>query len=67
MKVVLTRDAEADLLQIGDYIARDDPLRADSFIQELVDQAMQLGNSRTVSQWPSGMGGACGTGRTEDI
>lgn len=34
--------AEADLLDIGDYIARDNPRRAESFIDELIDQAEKI-------------------------
>jgi addiction module RelE/StbE family toxin len=33
--VVFTRFAKADLEEIGDYIARDNPQRALSFVQEL--------------------------------
>lgn len=35
MTVRFTSDAETDLESIGDYIARDNPLRAVSFVQEL--------------------------------
>ena len=35
MKFVITAAAEADLEAIGDYIARDNPTRAVSFIREL--------------------------------
>lgn len=34
--------AEADLMEIGDYIAQDNPRRAESFVDELVDQAEKL-------------------------
>ena len=43
MKVVLTEEARSDLEQIGDYIAQDNPVRAASFVQELIDKARQLG------------------------
>jgi plasmid stabilization system protein ParE len=36
MIVVLSREAERDLETIGDYIARDNPARALSFVQELL-------------------------------
>lgn len=36
MILVLTRQAETDLEAIGDWIARDNPLRAISYVQELV-------------------------------
>lgn len=35
MKVVITQAAYADLIDIGDYIARDNPARAITFIDEL--------------------------------
>jgi plasmid stabilization system protein ParE len=43
MKVVLTEEARRDLEQIGDYIARDNPTRAESFVRELIAKARQLG------------------------
>lgn len=42
MKVVLTAEAVADLDGIGDYIGRDNPVRAASFIQQLIDKAQDL-------------------------
>lgn len=44
MKVVLTAEAFGDLERIGDYIARDNPVRARSFVKELIDKAQQLGD-----------------------
>jgi toxin ParE1/3/4 len=38
----LLPDAEADLEAIGDYIARDNPLRAISFIAELREMCNRL-------------------------
>ena len=43
MKVVLTEEARSDLEQIADYIARNSPARAESFILELIAKARQLG------------------------
>ena len=43
MKVVLTRSAETDLEAIGDWIAKDSPRRALTFIQELRARCMALG------------------------
>jgi toxin ParE1/3/4 len=34
--------AEADLQEIGDYIAQDNPFRAETFIDELIDQAEKI-------------------------
>ena len=42
MKVVLTAKAEDDLIHIADYIARDKPEHAISFIPELRDATLQL-------------------------
>lgn len=43
MKVVLTVEALSDLEQIGDYIARDNPVRARTFVAELVAAARKIG------------------------
>ena len=42
MIVIITDEAEADLEEIGDYIARDSPRRAVSFVSELVDRCERL-------------------------
>ncbi len=42
MIVVLTAEAECDLQAIGDYIARDNPQRAVSFLGELRDACLGL-------------------------
>lgn len=42
MIVRILPDAEADLEAIGDYIARDNPQRALSFIKELRDKCKSL-------------------------
>ena len=44
MKVVLTAEALGDLEQIGDHIARDNPSRAASFVDELIGKARELGD-----------------------
>lgn len=43
MIVVITREAETDLERIGDYIAADNPLRAQTFVRELVERCLNLG------------------------
>ncbi len=43
MKVVLTAEALGDLEQIGDYIARDSPVRARTFVAELAVAARKIG------------------------
>jgi toxin ParE1/3/4 len=53
MKVVLTKKAEDDLIRIADYIARDSPERAISFIRELRDAALQLGDLHWIYPVPS--------------
>jgi toxin ParE1/3/4 len=40
--VLITAQAEADLERIGDYIAEDNPQRAASFIQELLERCERL-------------------------
>ena len=42
MKVIITSAARSDLAAIGDYIARDNPERAASFVEELVDRCEDL-------------------------
>jgi toxin ParE1/3/4 len=43
VRVVFSRAANADLVQIGDFIARNNPERALSFVRELRASAAQLG------------------------
>ena len=45
MKVVLSRNAERDLEDIGDWIARDNPGRAVSFVVELKEACRTIGSS----------------------
>jgi toxin ParE1/3/4 len=42
MKLVISAEARGDLVRIGDYIARDSPLRALSFIEELEERCRIL-------------------------
>ncbi len=42
MKLRFSRKAAEDLEEIGDFIARDDPLRAASFVAELQGNCMKL-------------------------
>ena len=42
MIVELTAAAEADLESIGDYIARDNPVRAASFVRELYRNCLDI-------------------------
>ncbi|MCO1345946.1 type II toxin-antitoxin system RelE/ParE family toxin (plasmid) [Burkholderia multivorans] len=44
MKVRLSSEARQDLIAIGDYIARDNPSRARSFVQELTNKCASLAN-----------------------
>ncbi|MCA0432081.1 MAG: type II toxin-antitoxin system RelE/ParE family toxin [Proteobacteria bacterium] len=50
MKVVLTDSALADLEAIGDWIARDNPQRALSFVRELREACSKL--SDMPKAWP---------------
>lgn len=43
MRVRLTTAAESDLGNIGDFIGRDNPTRAESFVDELLDRCEALG------------------------
>jgi toxin ParE1/3/4 len=42
MKVDITSAAEADLEEIADYIARDNPVRALSFVRELYERCLDI-------------------------
>lgn len=42
MNVIITDEARADLLRIGEYIARDNPGRAVTFVQELLGRCRAL-------------------------
>lgn len=42
MIVVLTNEAKADLERIGDFIAADNPRRAETFIAELLERCLRL-------------------------
>ena len=50
MKVILAPRAIDDLQTIGDWIARDDPVRALTFVEELFDAAQAL--SEMPSRFP---------------
>jgi plasmid stabilization system protein ParE len=43
MKVILSQAAIADLLEIGHWIALDDPQRAITFVQELAEKCLDPG------------------------
>jgi toxin ParE1/3/4 len=44
MRCVISPLAERDLEEIGDYIAKDNPARAVTFIRDLRDRCTQLGD-----------------------
>ena len=50
MIVEFTAAAEADLEAIGDYIARDNPVRALSFVRELIGSCAEL--AEMPEAWP---------------
>lgn len=50
MKVVITSAAEADLEGIADYIARDNPVRAASFVRELYERCLDIADMPEA--WP---------------
>jgi plasmid stabilization system protein ParE len=45
VKVRLSEEARADLLRIGDHIAKDNPLRAREMVRELRIRAMEIGGN----------------------
>jgi toxin ParE1/3/4 len=45
MIVRITDAAEADLEQIGDFIAQDNPARALSFVNEILDRCLRLADA----------------------
>ena len=45
MDVVIAEAAKADLASIGDFIRLDDPIRADTFVQELIDRCEELADA----------------------
>jgi plasmid stabilization system protein ParE len=50
MKVDITSAAEADLEAIADYIARDNPVRAFSFVRELYERCLDI--AEMPEAWP---------------
>lgn len=50
MKVEITAEAEADLESIADYIARDNPMRALSFVRELYQLCLEIADMP--QDWP---------------
>lgn len=42
MKMILTPEAGEDFERIGDYIAEFNPLRAESFVDELLERSLRL-------------------------
>lgn len=45
MKVVLTQEARDDLERIGDHIAEENPVRARSFVHELLEAGRGIGRT----------------------
>ena len=56
MKVIFSRECDADFEEIGDYIARDNPVRAESFILELRNRCLSLSDMprRFAAVWSEG-------------
>jgi len=51
LAVIIADAAKADLIDIGRYIAMDNPARADSFVDELERKCLDLGERPLA--WPS--------------
>ena len=45
MKVVLSDEARDDLVAIGRYVAKDNPTRGESFVEELLDRCNSIGET----------------------
>ena len=45
MKVTISDAAETDLREIGDYIGKHNPARAETFVNDLLDSAYGLGKN----------------------
>jgi toxin ParE1/3/4 len=45
MLVRVSAAAKLDLVEIGDYIRADDPVRAETFVQDLLDRCFDLGEA----------------------
>ena len=50
MKLIISPEAEQDIENIGDYIARDNPQRAVTFVDELYSQCQQIGELPSLYQ-----------------
>ena len=48
MNFAFTPDAQVDLLDIGETIARDNPERVESFVAELLDRTAQIAGQPTL-------------------
>jgi toxin ParE1/3/4 len=48
MKTTISDKAQAELREIGDWIADDNPARADSFVLELIDRCRAIGPNPTL-------------------
>jgi toxin ParE1/3/4 len=44
MRLIFTKTARRELIEIGDYIAHDNPIRAVTFIEELQAKAQNITN-----------------------
>lgn len=53
MRVIVAPQAKADVVAIGEYIRPDNPERADSFVQELLDHCHALGGIHCVVFGPA--------------
>ena len=51
MKLDITSAAEADLEEIADYIARDNPVRAMTFVRELYERCFDIADMPPAPAW----------------
>ena len=50
MRVVFAPDSRADLIEIGEFIARDNPRNAARFVRQIYDAALEIGDHPRA--WP---------------
>ncbi len=63
MNLLISSDARADLLAIGDFIARDNPDGALEFTDDLLDRCMKLAEQPRAYRLRSEWGGSVRAGR----
>ena len=59
IELVVSRQAQIDLRKIADYIARDNPGRAETFVEELIQKIAEICDHPTIyrlrTEWGPGL------------